>query len=72
MTSSPAARACTGRQTGVGEGDWAHPWSMGGGGSARGATGERRRRTGGGAAAGARIPARTGTGQANLLHRQLH
>jgi hypothetical protein len=53
-------------------GDWAHPWSMGGRGLARGAAGERRRRTGGGAAAGARIPARTGTGQANVLHGQLH
>jgi hypothetical protein len=60
---------CTGRQTGGGEGDWAHPWSMGGGGSARGAAGEWRRRTGGGAA---RILARTGTRQANVLHGQLH
>jgi hypothetical protein len=45
---------------------------MGGGGLARGAAGERRRRTGGGAAASARIPTRTGTGQANVLHGQLH
>jgi hypothetical protein len=45
---------------------------MGGGGLAQGAAGERRRRTGGGAAAGARIPARTGMGQANVLHGQPH
>jgi hypothetical protein len=45
---------------------------MGGGGLTRGAAGERRRRTGGGAAAGARIPAKKGTGQANVLHGQLH
>jgi predicted NBD/HSP70 family sugar kinase len=45
---------------------------MGGGGSARGAAGERWRRSGGGAATGARILVRTGTGQANALHGQLH
>jgi hypothetical protein len=70
--SSPAARrGTTGKQAGV-NGDWAHPWSMGGGGLARGTAGERRRRTGGGAAAGTRIPARTGTVQANVLRGQLH
>jgi hypothetical protein len=45
---------------------------MGGGGLTRGVAGERRRRTGGGAAAGARIPAKTGTEQVNVLHGQLH
>jgi hypothetical protein len=60
-TSSPAVRAWPGRQASDGEGDWAHPWSMGGGGLTGGVAGERRwRRTGGGAAAGARIPVRTG------------
>jgi hypothetical protein len=72
MASSPAARrGAAGQQAGE-NGDWSHPWSMGGGGLARGAAGEQRRRTGGGAAAGARIPARTGTRQANVLHGQLH
>jgi hypothetical protein len=41
---------------------------MGGGGLTGGVAGERRRQTGGGAAAGARIPAKTGAEQVNLLH----
>jgi hypothetical protein len=45
---------------------------MGGGGLTGGVAGERRRRTGGGAAAGARIPAKTGVEQVNVLHGQLH
>jgi hypothetical protein len=45
---------------------------MGGGGLTRGAAGERLRRTGGGAATSARIPAKTVTEQANVLHGQLH
>jgi hypothetical protein len=45
---------------------------MGGGGLTGGVAGERRRRTGGGAAAGARITAKTGMEQVNVLQGQLH
>jgi hypothetical protein len=38
----------------------------------QGVAGERRRRTGGGAIAVARIPAKTGAEQVNVLHGQLH
>jgi hypothetical protein len=70
--SSPAARrGAAGKQV-RGICNWAHPWSMGGGGLTHGAAGERRRRTDGGTAAGSRIPAKTVTGQANVLHGKLH
>jgi hypothetical protein len=70
--SSPAARRGAAGEQARENGDWAQTWSMGGGGLTQGAAGERRRRTGGGAAAGARISAKAGTGQANVLHGQLH
>jgi hypothetical protein len=66
--SSPVARwGAAGKQARENS-NWAHPWSMGGGGLTGGVTGERRRRAGGGAAAGARISAKTGAEQVNVLH----
>jgi hypothetical protein len=72
LEPTAAARwGATGKQARE-NGNWAHPWSMGGGGLTRGVADERRRRTGGGAAVGARILAKTGTEQVNVLHGQLH
>jgi hypothetical protein len=57
-TSSPAVRACTGRQTSGGEGDWAHPGVIAGGSSAGAVACERWRRHQGSTAVAARSPAR--------------